>query len=164
MIAAIAHKNFWHERRGWLKMGHSPQAIPGTWRPRNRCHELSYFPPAPEPEPEPAPPLDPLEPLDPDVPLEPDVPEPVPLLGDPRPLPGVLLGELMSGVPGVGGSPGVEGLPSPDPLPLLPLVPELLPGAPVAVTPKCELICWLHDESMEGQLDALNVGALCSFV
>jgi hypothetical protein len=83
-------------------------------------------------------------------------------------LPGVLLGELMSGVPGVGGRPGVDGLPICEPLlpgvPMFdPLVPELLPGAPVALTPKCELICWLHVESMEGQLPALNVGALCSF-
>jgi len=79
---------------------------------------------------------------------------------------GVLLGELMSGVPGVLGTPGVDGLPIDDPL--LPgkpmLLPELLPGAPRPLTPKCELICWLHDESIVGQLVALKVGALCSLL
>jgi hypothetical protein len=69
-------------------------------------------------------------------------------------LPGVLLGEPMSGVPGVDGTPGVEGLPIDEPL--------LLPGAPRPFTPKCEFTCWLQDESIVGQLLELNAGALCS--
>jgi hypothetical protein len=95
---------------------------------------------------------------------------PTPLLGDPGvPMPllgevegdGVLLGDVldgepMSGVPGDDGSPGVEGLPKP----LLELL-ELLPGAPVALTPKCEFTCWLHELSSDVLVE--NVGALCSF-
>ncbi len=98
---------------------------------------------------------------------EPGVPIPL-LLGEPRPLGelGVLFGELMLGVPGVLGTPGVDGLPIDDPLlsgkPLL--VPELLPGAPTPLAPKCELICWLQAESIVGQLVALKVGALCSLL
>jgi len=69
----------------------------------------------------------------------------------------------MSGVPGVDGNPGVDWLlPG---VPNEPLVPVLLPGAPVLdCTPKCELICWLQDESMVGQLFAVNVGALCNLL
>jgi hypothetical protein len=78
------------------------------------------------------------------------------LLGFRRPLLGVLLGELMSGVPGVLGTPGVDGLLMDEPL--------LLPGAPTALTPKCELICCAHDESIVGQLLAVNVGALCNLL
>lgn len=119
--------------------------------------------------PEPGAPLEPVEP-----------PTPIPLLFAPGAvlvdgvpgvgsvegvpmLPGVLLGELMSGVPGVGGTPGVDGLLKPEPLPGV-LMPELLPGAPVPVTPKWEFTCWLHEVSIEGQLLALKVGALCSLL
>jgi hypothetical protein len=149
------------------------EKTPGTrTSPELLCVGCNYLPPVepaappvvPAPTPEvPVPIPVPLVLLLLGLPTPLDVPGvPMPLLGDVELL-GVLLGEvldgeLMSGVPGDDGSPGVEGLPKPLLEPL-----ELLPGAPVALTPKCELICWLHEVSMLGQVLAENVGALWSF-
>lgn len=130
---------------------------------RSLVHQSSYLPPA-----EPAPAPDPDEPLVPapvPSPLEPGVPVPL-LPGVPIPLLGVLFGELMSGVPGVGGTPGVAGLPICEPLLGVLMVDELLPvplpGAPALLAPKCEFTCWLQVESIVGQLPEVKVGALCS--